>query len=195
MLFKIASASFIGIDAYLVDVEVDISLGMPGFITVGLPDAAVRESKERVKAALKNCGYMFPSRKITINLAPADRRKEGSAFDLPISLGLLAHLDLFPVEKLKDYLFLGELALDGRLKPGKGILSSTLLAKKKGFKGIVIPGENEKEGALVQGLDIYGMENLVQVVRMLNSAEDVLPCRYSLNELLSRPCYEVDFQG
>ncbi len=194
MLFKIASASFIGIDAYLVDVEVDISLGMPGFITVGLPDAAVRESKERVKAALKNCGYMFPSRKITINLAPADRRKEGSAFDLPISLGLLAHLDLFPVEKLKDYLFLGELALDGRLKPGKGILSSTILAKKKGFKGIVIPGENEKEGALVQGLDIYGMENLVQVVRMLNSAEDVLPCRYSLNELLSRPCYEVDFQ-
>jgi predicted ATPase with chaperone activity len=88
MLFKIASASLIGIDAYLVDVEVDISFGIPGFITVGLPDASVRESKERVRAALKNCGYEFPSRKITINLAPADRRKEGSAFDLPISLGL-----------------------------------------------------------------------------------------------------------
>ena len=194
MLFKITSASFIGIDAYLVDVEVDISLGMPGFVTVGLPDASVRESKERVKAALKNCGYMFPSRKITINLAPADRRKEGSAFDLPISLGLLAHLDLFPVERLKDYLFLGELALDGKLKPCKGILSSTIQAKRRGFKGMVIPRENEKEAALVQGLDIYGMENLVQVVRMLNSAEDVLPGRYSLEGLLTRPCYQVDFQ-
>jgi len=194
MLFKIASASLIGIDAYLVDVEVDISFGIPGFITVGLPDASVRESKERVKAAVKNCGYEFPSRKITINLAPADRRKEGSAFDLPISLGLLAHLDLFPLERLEDYLFLGELALDGRLKPVKGILSSTVLAKRKGFKGIVIPKENEKEAALVQNLDIYGMENLVQVVNLLRDADNISPCRYSLQELLPRPDYDVDFQ-
>lgn len=194
MFFKIASASLIGIDAYLVDVEVDISFGIPGFITVGLPDASVRESKERVKAALKNCGYEFPSRKIIINLAPADRRKEGSAFDLPISLGLLAHLDLFPLERLRDYLFLGELALDGRLNPVKGILSSTVLAKRKGFKGIVIPKENEKEAALVQDTDIYGMESLVQVVGLLNDADDVLPCRYSLQELLPRPIYDVDFQ-
>jgi len=194
MLFKIASASLIGIDAYLVDVEVDISFGIPGFITVGLPDASVRESKERVKAAVKNCGYEFPSRKITINLAPADRRKEGSAFDLPISLGLLAHLDLFPLERLEDYLFLGELALDGRLKPVKGILSSTVLAKRKGFKGIVIPKENEKEAALVQNLDIYGMENLVQVVELLRDVDNISPCRYSLQELLPRPDYDVDFQ-
>jgi len=194
MFFKIASASLIGIDAYLVDVEVDISFGIPGFITVGLPDASVRESKERVKAALKNCGYEFPSRKIIINLAPADRRKEGSAFDLPISLGLLAHLDLFPLERLRDYLFLGELALDGRLNPVKGILSSTVLAKRKGFKGIVIPKENEKEAALVQDIDIYGVESLVQVVGLLNDADDVLPCRYSLQELLPRPIYDVDFQ-
>ena len=194
MLFKIASASLIGVDAYLVDVEVDISFGIPSFITVGLPDASVRESKERVKAAIKNCGYEFPSRKITINLAPADRRKEGSAFDLPISLGLLAHLDLFPLERLRDYLFLGELALDGRLKPVKGILSSTVLAKRKGFKGIVIPKENEKEAALVKNLDIYGLENLVQVVGLLNAVENIFPCRYSLKELLPRPDYEVDFQ-
>ena len=194
MLFKIASASLIGVDAYLVDVEVDISFGIPSFITVGLPDASVRESKERVKAAIKNCGYEFPSRKITINLAPADRRKEGSAFDLPISLGLLAHLDLFPLERLRDYLFLGELALDGRLKPVKGILSSTVLAKRKGFKGMVIPKENEKEAALVKNLDIYGMENLVQVVGLLNAVENIFPCRYSLKELLPRPDYEVDFQ-
>ena len=104
MLVKIASASLIGIEAYIVDVEVDVSFGIPAFVIVGLPDATVRESRERVRAALKNCGYKLPSRKIVINLAPADRRKEGSAFDLPISLGLMAHLDLFPVERLRDYL-------------------------------------------------------------------------------------------
>jgi magnesium chelatase family protein len=194
MLFRIASASLIGIDAYLVEVEVDISLGIPGFIIVGLPDASVRESKERVRAALKNCGYKFPSRKITINLAPADRRKEGSAFDLPISLGLLAHLELFPLERLGDYLFLGELTLDGRLKPGKGILSCAVLAKREGFKGIVIPRDNEKEAALVQEIDIYGMDNLVQVVKLLNEPESFSPCRYSLQELLPQPGYDVDFQ-
>ena len=194
MLFKIASASLIGIDAYLVEVEVDLSLGIPGFVIVGLPDASVRESKERVKAALKNCGYKFPSRKITINLAPADRRKEGSAFDLPISLGLLAHLEVFPFERLKDYLFMGELALDGRIKPGKGILPSTVMAKKRGFKGVVIPKENEKEAALVQDMDIYGMENLVQVIEMLNGNPNVTPCSYTLDSLLPQPSYEVDFQ-
>lgn len=183
-----------GIDAYLVDVEVDISLGIPGFIIVGLPDASVRESKERVKAALKNCGFEFPSRKITINLAPASRKKEGSAFDLPISLGLLAHLGVFAEERLQDYLFLGELALDGRLKPGKGVLASAVLAKREGFKGIVIPKENEKEAALVQRMNVYGMENLVQVVRLLGPDEDILPCRYSLEELIPRADYDVDFQ-
>ena len=194
MLFKIASASLIGIDAYLVDVEVDISFGIPGFVTVGLPDASIRESKERVRAALKNCGYKFPSRKIIINLAPADRRKEGSAFDLPISLGLLAHLDLFPHENLRDYLFLGELALDGRLKPGKGILSSTVLAKEAGFKGIIVPSENEKEAALVPDIDVYGMENIVQVVKLLTGTDEISPCSYSLQELLPQSEYEMDFQ-
>ncbi len=194
MLFKIASASLIGIDAYLVDVEVDISFGIPGFVTVGLPDASIRESKERVRAALKNCGYKFPSRKIIINLAPADRRKEGSAFDLPISLGLLAHLDLFPHENLRDYLFLGELALDGRLKPGKGILSSTVFARDAGFKGIVVPAENEKEAALVPDIDVYGMENIVQVVKLLTGTDEISPCGYSLQELLPQSEYEMDFQ-
>jgi len=194
MLFKIASASLLGIDAYLVEVEVDISFGIPGYVTVGLPDAAVRESKERVRAALKNCGYDFPSRKIIINLAPADRRKEGSAFDLPIALGLLAHLDLFPLESLSDYLFLSELALDGRLKPGKGILASTVLAKESGFKGIVVAKKNEKEAALVPGVDIFGMENLVQVVHLLSGAGGISPCRYSLKELLPEASYDVDFQ-
>lgn len=194
MLFKIASASLIGIEAYVVDVEVDISFGLPSFVTVGLPDASVRESKERVRAALKNCGYDIPSRKVTINLAPADRRKEGSSFDLPISMGFLAHLDLFPHERLEDYLFLGELALDGSLKPGKGILAATVLARRKGFKGIVIPKENEKEAALVEGIDIYGLENLVRVVKLLNKPEEVIPSKYSIRDILPQFNYEVDFQ-
>ncbi len=194
MLFKIASASLIGIHAYIVEVEVDISYGLPTFVTVGLPDAAVRESKERVRAALKNCGYDFPSRKVTINLAPADRRKEGSSFDLPISLGFLAHLGLFPQERLKDYLFLGELALDGSLKSRRGILASTVLAQERGFRGIVVPKENEREAALVRGLRIYGLENLAQVVKLLNNSEEIQPAEYSVQELLAHPLYDVDFQ-
>lgn len=194
MLIRIASASLIGIDAYLVDVEVDISLGIPGFVTVGLPDASVRESKDRVWAALRNCGYTFPSRKITINLAPADRRKEGSAFDLPISLGLLAHLGLFPSGRLKEYLFLGELALDGGLKPGKGILSAAVLAKDSGYKGVVISKENKKEAALVQGLDVFGVDNLPQVVQLLRDSESMTPARYSLKDLFPQPEFDVDFK-
>jgi len=194
MLFKVSSSSLVGIEAYLVDVEVDLSLGLPGFITVGLPDPAVRESKERVRAALKNCGYGFPPRKIIINLAPADRKKEGSAFDLPISLGILAHLELFPRESLDRYLFLGELALDGRLKPVKGVLSSTVLAKELGFEGIVLPKENEREAGLVQDIDIFSMENLVQVVDLLNCPELIVPRKFSLKELLPESSYELDFR-
>ena len=194
MLVKICSSALNGIEAYLVEVEVDISLGLPGHVTVGLPDAAVRESKDRIRAALKNCGYDFPSRKLTINLAPADRRKEGSAFDLPISLGMLAYIGVVPKERLQEFLFMGELALDGRLKPGRGSLPSALLARRKGFKGVVIPSKNAREASLVQGIGIYALENLVQVINLLNGVEDVIPCRYSLEELLAPPSYELDFR-
>ncbi len=194
MLYKISSASLKGIDAYLVDVEVDVSYGIPNYTTVGLPDASVRESKERVKAALKNCGYKYPPRKIIINLAPADRKKEGSAFDLPISLGLVAHLEAFPAERLKNFLFLGELALDGSLKAGKGILSAALLAREKGYKGIVIPETNRREAALVQGIEVYGLTNLPQVVRLLASPDSVFPSRFTPQELQTHPDYNVDFQ-
>jgi len=193
MLVKTSSAALLGIDAYVVDVEVDISAGLPGFVTVGLPDAAVRESKERVRAALKNCGYEMPARKLTVNLAPADRRKEGSAFDLPISLGLLAFLEVVPVERLPGCLFIGELAMDGRLKPVRGILPAALLARRKGFRAIVIPKENEKEAALVDGVEIFGLEDLVQVVRWLNEPGSVSPCRYALSEILGAPSYDGDF--
>lgn len=194
MFFKIASAALKGIEAYGVDVEVDIALGIPNFTIVGLPDAAVRESKDRVRAALRNCGYKLPSRKIVINLAPADRKKEGSAFDLPISLGLLAHLDIFSPEQLKDYLFMGELALDGRLKPIKGVLSSTVLAREEGYNGVVVPKANEKEAALVQGIKIYGLESLSHVVRLLNDPESTAVSQYALEDLLPPQSCEIDFK-
>ncbi len=194
MLFNIKSASLIGIEAYIVDVEVDISFGLPSFVIVGLPDTAVRESKERVRTALKNCGYGFSSRKIIVNLAPADRKKQGSAFDLPIALGVLAHLNVFPEERVHDYLFLGELALDGRLKPGEGVLSAAILAEKKGFKGIVVPKQNEKEAALVRGINIYALGDIAQVVKLLNDPQCITPAQHELEDLLLECDCGVDFK-
>ena len=192
MLIKIHSSALLGIEAYVVEIEVDVSLGLPGHVTVGLPDAAVRESKERIRAALKNCGFEFPSRKLTINLAPADRRKEGSSFDLPICLGLLAYLNVIPEESLRGYLFLGELAMDGRLKSIRGALPAALLAQRKGYRGVVVPWDNGKEAALVRGLDVYGPENLIQVIRLLNEPESVSPCRQE--EIIIQASYDGDFK-
>jgi magnesium chelatase family protein len=194
MLFKIASASLHGIEAFPVEVEVDICPGFPTFVTVGLPDAAVRESKERVRAALKNCGYDMESKRITINLAPADRRKEGSAFDLPIALGFLAYLEVVPADRLRDYLFAGELALDGRLKPVRGALPIALMARQAGFRGVVVPSANAREAALVRDLDVFGLEDLVRVVRLLREPGEVSPCRFDPRELVSAASYPVDFE-
>jgi len=194
MLFKIAGSALNGIEAYLVEVEVDIAFGVPDFVVVGLPDKTVRESKERVKTALKNCGYPITRRKIIVNLAPADRKKQGSAFDLPIALGLLAHLEIFPSSSLKDFLFSGELALDGRLKPGHGILPAAVLAKKKGFKGIVIPKANEKEAALVKGVDIYALNNMTEIINLLNGHEKIKPSCISLRNLLKKEETSCDFK-
>jgi magnesium chelatase family protein len=194
MLFKIASAALHGIEAYPVEVEVDICAGFPNFVTVGLPDAAVRESKERVRAALKNCGYDLESKRITINLAPADRRKEGSAFDLPIALGFLAFLEVVPADRLGDYLFAGELALDGRLKPVRGALPIALLARQAGFRGLVVPGANAREAALVRGLDVFALDDMVRVVRLLREPGQVAPCRFEERELIAPADYPVDFE-
>ncbi len=194
MLVKVHSAALLGIDAYVVEVEVDISLGLPGHVTVGLPDAAIRESKERIRAALKNCGFEFPSRKLTINLAPADRRKEGSAFDLPICLGLLCYLHAIREESLRSYLFLGELAMDGRLKPVRGVLAAALLARKEGYQGIVVPKENEREAALVRGIEVFGVENLVQVIKLLNEPGSIASCQVRWEELLVPTSADGDFK-
>jgi len=194
MLFKIAGAALYGVEAYLVEVEVDIAFGIPDFVTVGLPDKTVRESRERVKTALKNCGYPVTRSKVIINLAPADRKKEGSAFDLPIALGLLAHQEVFPKEPLQDFLFSGELALDGRLKPGHGILPAAVLAKKKGFKGIVIPKANEKEAALVKGLNVFALSDITEVIKLLNGEGEIKPSSFSLTDLLRNEEMNCDFK-
>ena len=194
MLYRITSAALHGIDAYPVEVECDICAGFPTFVTVGLPDAAVRESKERVRAALKNCGYDLESNRVTVNLAPADRRKEGSAFDLPIALGFLAFLGVVPAARLRDYLFVGELALDGRLKPGRGILPVALMAAARGFRGLVVPHANGCEAALVRGLDVFALEDLVRVVRLLREPGQVAPRRFEEAEPAAPAAYPVDFE-
>jgi magnesium chelatase family protein len=193
MLYRITSASLIGINAQTVDIEIDVSLGLPGFIIVGLPDASVRESKDRVRAALKNCGYKLPSVKIVVNLAPGDRKKEGSAFDLPIAVGLLAYMGVVQKERLNDYLFMGEVALDGRLRSVRGVLASAVLAERLEFNGIVLPAENVKEACLVRKLYIFGLENIVQVVQLLNEPESIKPRKYSLKDLLVQNVLCGDF--
>jgi magnesium chelatase family protein len=169
MLSRILSSAVIGIDAYIVEVEVDISQGLPSFATVGLPEGAVRESKERVKASIKNSGYHFPSDRITVNLAPADIKKEGAAFDLPMALGILAATELVDKPSYSGYLFLGELALDGLIRPVKGVLPIAIAAKELGFKGIFLPTKNAYEAGVVQDIDILPVSSLSQVVETLRN--------------------------
>lgn len=183
MLAKVVSSSLVGIDAILVDVEVDIAQGLPQFATVGLPDGAVKESKDRVKSALKNSGYEFPSRKITVNLAPADIKKEGAAFDLPISIGILAATGVVKERKCRDYLLLGELSLDGSVKPVRGCLSVAVAARSAGYRGIVVPRDNAREGAVVEGIEVVGVAELAEVVQFLNGEREIPPCRIDLGEI------------
>ncbi|MBC7349047.1 MAG: YifB family Mg chelatase-like AAA ATPase [Candidatus Aminicenantes bacterium] len=193
MLIRILSASLHGIEAYQVEVEVDISPGLPAFIIVGLPDAAVRESKERVRAALRNCGFDFPAKKIIINLAPASRKKEGSAFDLPIALGLLAYLGLVPADRLSRFIFVGELTLEGSLKAIRGALPISLLASRKKLSGLVLPGRNAREACLVRETAVYAVHHLLEVIKLLRADQDLTPCSYSLEELLDEAPGELDF--
>lgn len=187
MLAKVLSSALLGIDAILIDVEVDIAQGLPQLATVGLPDGAVKESKDRVKAALKNTGYEFPNRKITVNLAPADVKKEGASFDLPISIGILAATSVIKREKLQRYILLGELSLDGGVKPVRGCLSVAVAAREAGLDGIIIPVENVCEGGVVEGIDVIGVSELSQVVDFLNGSLKIAPYRADLATLLTEP--------
>ena len=193
MLAKVLSGAVIGIDAYVVEVEVDISQGLPTFSTVGLPEGAVRESKERVKAAIKNSGYEFPSDRITVNLAPADVKKEGSAFDLPIALGILAATGLIERASYQNYLFLGELALDGLLRPIKGVLPISITAKELGFGGIFLPKENAAEAAVVGDIEIYPVSFLSEVVEILHGRRRAEPFSLNVEDLFQKRQSQDDF--
>ena len=168
VLARIWSATLVGIDAVKVGVEVDVAGGLPKTIVVGLPDAAVQESRERVKAALKNSGYAFPMRKIVVNLTPADLRKEGPSFDLPIAVGILAASEQVSAQLLGDTMFLGEVSLDGSLRPVAGVLPIAAAAQQLGMSAIVVPEANVKEAAVVEGLSVYGCKSVAEVADLMN---------------------------
>ncbi len=167
MLSKIVSGAVFGVDAYRVDVEVDIARALPSFSVVGLPDNAVKESKDRVKAAIRNSGYSFPPHRITVNLAPADVKKEGAAFDLPMALVILASDPAAGLRNLERTLFLGELSLDGSVRPVRGVLPIAIEARNLGVEAVCVPRENAGEAAVVQGLVVHPADSLAQVVEGL----------------------------
>ncbi|MDA8125448.1 MAG: YifB family Mg chelatase-like AAA ATPase [Deltaproteobacteria bacterium] len=175
MIVKAISSAVLGIDSHPVAVEVDLAAGLPLFATVGLPDVAVRESKDRIKAAIKNSGYPFPGHHVTVNLAPADIKKEGTSFDLPIAVAILSAQELLPAAALAQYLILGELSLDGGVKGIHGALSASFQAKAMGLRGMIVPRENAAEAALVAGIEVIPVERLDQVVEFLGGRLTIAP--------------------
>lgn len=195
MLATVHSGSLMGIDASPVEVEVDVFPGLPSIAVVGLPDSAVKESTARVKSAIVNSGYPFPARRVTINLAPAALKKEGSAFDLPIALGILSALELLPSDNLKDYLVVGELSLDGRVKFVKGALSIALAARDLKFKGLILPDVNAAEAGVVEGIEVIGVSSLLTTTGFLMGRVPVEPTRITIGELAAETTfYPCDFR-
>jgi len=196
MLFRVHSAAVFGIKAYLISVEVDLSSGRKlNMMTVGLPDTAVRESSERVKAALRNCGYTLPAQHITINLAPADVKKEGSAFDLPMAIGILGASGNVKARDLARFLFMGELSLDGSVRPVKGTLSIAMMARENGLDHLIVPEANAREAAVVDGVRAYPVRSLAQVVELLNGRQPWIPLAVDRQQMLEqRSSYNVDFK-
>ena len=185
LLASVLSSALAGVDAFPVEVEVDISGGVPGFRMVGLAEGAVREAFERVKSAIRNSNFEFPNRKTTINLAPADTRKEGSAFDLPMALGILAGSGAMEKRtRLRRYLVLGELALDGRVKGIKGALPSALLARARGLDGLMVPRENAPEASVIgDGVAVLGVETLQEAFEFFEEMREITPATVDLGEM------------
>ncbi len=183
MLAKVNSSIIIGMDGYPLDIEIDISKGLPVFSTVGLPDSAVKESKDRVKAAIKNSGYEFPQRRITVNLAPADVKKEGACYDLPIALGILAATDLFDKTGLEQLAVVGELSLDGAVRGVRGLLPMVVSAKEQGLHTIFVPAENKDEAAIVDGINSIPIRFLYEAVEFLKGERLIPP--HCLNRIES----------
>lgn len=194
MLSIIKTMSTQGLDGYLIEVQVDVSPGMPDWIIVGLPDTSVKEAKERVRTAIKNSGYEFQSKKIVVNLAPANTRKEGSLFDLPIAIGILINFGKIKKQNLEDTVFVGELSLDGKINKAKGVLPICIEAKKIGIKRIILPRENAKEAAIVKELEVIGVSTLDQLVDYLNDELVIESTKTNVEELWNKEQkYDVDF--
>ena len=194
MLVKVLAAAIQGINATLVTIEVNALRGIKFFL-VGLPDNAVKESQQRINSAFHQNGLRFPSKQIIVNMAPADIKKEGSAYDLPIAVGILAADEVVSTVRLGQYLIMGELGLDGMLVPIKGALPIALKARELGYKGIILPQGNAAEAAVVDGITVYGAENIMQVIRFLNNEEEIAPYTVDIeNEFYSKQsCFPFDF--
>ncbi len=194
MLANVNSGGILGIDTYHVEVEVDFTMSLPFFNIVGLPDGTVRESRDRVRAAIKNSGYEFPNKRVTVNLAPANVKKEGSQYDLPIAVGILSALGQVKRAPLSQILLIGELSLDGRIKPVKGAILLAFLARSLGMKGLILPRENAAEGALVEGIPVFGVEHFSEVVEFLNERLSLSRWQIEPQEALqAQDGHSVDF--
>ena len=194
MLARVRSAAVLGIDAYLVEVETDIASGLPTFVTVGLPQGAVKEGRDRVSAALANTGYTFPLRRITVNLAPADIRKEGSAFDLPIALGILAATEQVKGERLGKIAVLGELGLEGAVRPVRGALPVALAVRAAGVDALILPRENLSEAGVVDGLRVLGASCLAEIADFLDGRAELPGASVDVARLFAeRARDDVDF--
>ncbi|MGC9327765.1 MAG: YifB family Mg chelatase-like AAA ATPase, partial [Candidatus Hinthialibacter sp.] len=194
MYVKVLSSATMGIEAYIMEVELDMAAGQPAITIVGLPDAAVKESRERVRSALINCGYAFPPKRMTLNLAPADIPKEGSSLDLPIAAAILAGSGLIPMEQLEKTLLMGELALDGTLRPIRGALPVAMAAQQNHIERFLLPEENAGEAAVVDGLAIHPIKTLPQAIDILNDPSKQEPYQIDVKALFSESAqYDFDF--
>jgi magnesium chelatase family protein len=195
MYARVSSSAVLGVDAYVMSVEVDLTMSLPRFDVVGLPDASVKESRDRVRAALKNTGYEFPSKRITVNLAPAEIPKEGPSLDLPIALGIVAATARVHRENAQKYVIVGELTLDGEIRKVRGVLPMALRTHEAGFQGMIVPKQNAAEAAVVKGLNVYPVEHLQEVMDFINEKIDIEPFTIDLDETFQQACvYSVDFK-
>ena len=194
MITKVNSVGLTGMDGFGISVEADVGNGMPTWDVVGMPDTAVKESKERIRSALKNSGFMIPGKRILINLAPADVKKEGASLDLPIAIGILVDLGEIKNDKLNEIAFIGELSLDGKLNRINGILPMCIEAQKLGIKKIIVPKENAEEASIVKEMEVLGVDNLKQVVDYLNEKEKIERSIVDLNKIFDvQDKYLLDF--
>ena len=194
MLAKVLSSTLLGVDAWIIEVEVDLANGLPTFTTVGLPDVSIRESRDRVKAAMANSGFPFPLKRITVNLAPAHLRKEGTAFDLPIALGLLQASGYIQSDRLHKYLVVGELSLDGRIKAIAGAMPMALASRQAGLEGMIVPAESAAEAAVIEDVPVFGVATLAQAIGFFNGSETIPRTQCDVQALFQQQAiYHEDF--